>query len=80
MSNTAKSVLIAVLGPFFSFISGWFAFLLLAFVLGSGFDIDDKGTALQKRFGSAAIPAFKDIAVGGTLVSICFAISTYRKR
>ena len=80
MGNIAISVLIAVFGALLLFVAGCIALFVLAFVLGSGLDIDDKGTALQKLFGSAALPAFKAITVGGTLVSIWFAISTYRKR
>ncbi len=53
----AQLSLWAFAGTVASLAGGYVAFMVLGFVLGPGFDIDDKGAPIQKFFGAAALPA-----------------------
>lgn len=78
--NLAKSLLWGLAGTIASLAGGYVAFLVLAFVLGPGIDIDDKGTPVQKFFGAAAFPALCAILFCGTLVSWVLAFAGFHRR
>ncbi len=74
MTYAAKSILWIVGGPITSVVFGYAAFMVFAFLMGAGFDIDDLGTPTQKFFGSLALPALGIIALGGTIFSLVMGI------
>ena len=74
MTYAAKSILWIVGGPIASVVFGYSAFMLFAFLVGAGIDIDDLGTPTQKFFGSLALPALGIIALGGTIFSVVMGI------
>ena len=80
MTNTTRSLLWAVAGPAVSIFAAYVALFLLAFVVGPGMDMDNKGTPIQKLFGAAAFPAFYTLAVGGTLACWWVAALIFRHR
>jgi hypothetical protein len=70
MTYAAKSILWIVGGPIASVVLGYAAFMVFAFLVGPGFDINDLGTPTQKFCGSLALPALGIIALGGSLFSV----------
>ena len=80
MMITAKSLLWAVAGTAASLAAGYAAFIVFGFILGPGFDIDDKGTPIQKFFGAAALPALYVIPFIGTSASWAIAFSAFRRQ
>lgn len=80
MTNSAKCVLWALLGPTASICIGFALFLLFGFVLGPGMDIDNMGTPTQKFIGAASPPALCVVPVIGTFFSFWMAIAKFRQR
>jgi hypothetical protein len=64
-------------GPAASLFATYIAFLILAFGLGAGFDIDDKGTRFQKFWGSITLPVCGLILACGVLYSLFKAVSCW---
>lgn len=74
MTYAAKAILWIVAGPVVSAVIGYAIFLLFAFGLGAGFDIDDIYTPIEKFLGRAAIPSLVILTLGGSILSLTLGI------
>ena len=74
MTYAAKAILWIVAGPVASAVIGYAVFIIFAFGLGAGFDMDDIGTPVEKFFGRAAIPSLVILTLGGSILSLTLAI------
>jgi hypothetical protein len=69
-----------VLGPVISVAAGYAVFLVFAFVLGPGFDLEGRATGLKRFFGALAFPGWVMLFTLGLVGSVWKASAIWRGR
>ncbi len=75
-----RAFLWIIVGPASSVVIGYIALLMLAFVFGNGINLDNRGTAMQRFFGSMALPVFWIISVGGGASALVAALAVLLRK